>query len=173
MSYNGQQQTCRYCTEYIHSGISCVQNKKLLVQKLATHTSSYADVAKTPNPTRPNTTRPSSSRSIPKGPSASKPSLPKQRQPSTSTSNSGATSSAQVVLEPIVVDSDGFLKPADVQGEENDNTWTRVARKSASQHKTDGNETDSSTSSRRSQRPMGKKMRCENSNETHDTDSNL
>lgn len=38
--YKGQLQSCRYCHEQAHAGISCVQNKKLLVQK------SYANVAK-------------------------------------------------------------------------------------------------------------------------------
>lgn len=38
--YFGQLQTCRYCSEFVHNGISCVQNKKLLVQK------TYANVAK-------------------------------------------------------------------------------------------------------------------------------
>lgn len=40
VSYFGQLQTCRHCREYIHVGATCVQNKKLLVQK------SYADAAK-------------------------------------------------------------------------------------------------------------------------------
>lgn len=40
LSYFGQLQTCRHCREYIHIGATCVQNKKLLVQK------SYADAAK-------------------------------------------------------------------------------------------------------------------------------
>lgn len=40
LSYYGQHQTCRHCREFIHIGASCVQNKKLLIQK------SYADAAK-------------------------------------------------------------------------------------------------------------------------------
>ena len=38
--YKGQLQSCRHCKEQAHTGISCVQNKKLLFQK------SYANVAK-------------------------------------------------------------------------------------------------------------------------------
>ena len=38
--YKGQLQSCRHCKEQAHTGISCVQNKKLLYQK------SYANVAK-------------------------------------------------------------------------------------------------------------------------------
>lgn len=45
LSYYGQQQTCRHCTEFVHSGISCVQNKKLLIQKLDSE-QSYAKVVK-------------------------------------------------------------------------------------------------------------------------------
>lgn len=40
IGYKGQLQSCKYCKEQAHSGISCVQNKKLLVQK------SYANVTK-------------------------------------------------------------------------------------------------------------------------------
>lgn len=61
IQYKGQLQSCRYCHEQAHSGISCVQNKKLLVQK------SYANVAKQLPPrqqqrkpigTKPSTLRP-------------------------------------------------------------------------------------------------------------------
>ena len=45
LSYYGQQQTCRHCNEFVHSGISCVQNKKLLVQKLDSD-QSYANIVK-------------------------------------------------------------------------------------------------------------------------------
>lgn len=44
VTYFGQLQTCRHCSEFVHNGISCVQNKKLLVQK----TLSYANVTKQP-----------------------------------------------------------------------------------------------------------------------------
>lgn len=33
--YPGQRATCRHCGEYVHIGIPCVQNKKLLVQKVS------------------------------------------------------------------------------------------------------------------------------------------
>ena len=39
VTYKGQLQSCRHCHEQTHTGISCVQNKKLLVQK------SYLNVA--------------------------------------------------------------------------------------------------------------------------------
>ena len=35
VGYKGQRQTCLHCHEFVHIGIPCVQNKKLLVQKLS------------------------------------------------------------------------------------------------------------------------------------------
>ncbi|KAL9696707.1 hypothetical protein quinque_016286 [Culex quinquefasciatus] len=35
VKYAGQQSTCRHCGEYVHIGIPCVQNKKLLVQRVS------------------------------------------------------------------------------------------------------------------------------------------
>lgn len=43
VGYFGQRNTCRHCRDYVHVGLTCVQNKKLLVQK------SYADAAKQMN----------------------------------------------------------------------------------------------------------------------------
>jgi hypothetical protein len=40
VTYRGQLHTCRHCKEQAHTGISCVQNKKLLFQK------SYANVTR-------------------------------------------------------------------------------------------------------------------------------
>lgn len=52
VTYSGQRATCRHCGEYVHIGIPCVQNKKLLVQKVSVNerlrvgqASSYADVS--------------------------------------------------------------------------------------------------------------------------------
>ena len=55
LSYYGQQQTCRHCSEFVHNGISCVQNKKLLVQKFNTD-QSYAKVVKQQNNQKPQQT---------------------------------------------------------------------------------------------------------------------
>lgn len=53
VTYPGQRATCRHCGEYIHTGIPCVQNKKLLVQKASVNerlgrpsTSTYAGAVK-------------------------------------------------------------------------------------------------------------------------------
>lgn len=49
LTYFGQRQTCRHCRDFLHIGATCVQNKKLTVQK------SYADAAKQPaKPNLPN-----------------------------------------------------------------------------------------------------------------------
>lgn len=46
VTYPKQRQTCKHCGEYMHTGISCVHNKKLLAQKLGVNDrlkkSSYA-----------------------------------------------------------------------------------------------------------------------------------
>lgn len=55
VGYRGQRQTCLHCQEFVHVGIPCVQNKKLLVQKLVAD-KSYANVTKQPavsKPTKP------------------------------------------------------------------------------------------------------------------------
>ena len=59
--YKGQLLSCKHCKEQAHSGISCVQNKKLLVQK------SYANVAKQSGTHQP-----------PKKTIGTKPSIPKR-----------------------------------------------------------------------------------------------
>lgn len=47
LSYHGQKQTCRHCSEFVHNGITCIMNKKLLIQKLATdQKNSFASVTK-------------------------------------------------------------------------------------------------------------------------------
>lgn len=53
VTYSGQRATCKHCGEYIHTGIPCVQNKKLLVQKASVNErlnasggTSYAGVLK-------------------------------------------------------------------------------------------------------------------------------
>lgn len=79
VSYFGQKQTCRHCAEFVHNGVSCVINKKLLAQKLAADTNTtYASVAKQPTQ-----------------PSGSKPAKQKQNEPPKKTSASGKTAGAQ------------------------------------------------------------------------------
>lgn len=46
VSYSGQLQSCRHCNELVHNGITCIQNKKLLLQKLHADKGSYVSVVK-------------------------------------------------------------------------------------------------------------------------------
>lgn len=158
LSYYGQQQTCKYCTEYVHNGVSCVQNKKLLVQKLAANNASYADVMK--NPTLPRT----------KPTSSSAPPAPKKNQQLTNVDVCPSTSSMPPPADKQGTENSNQLPKSTVQlaGSETEQ-WVRVTRKSGMHKKTDGNETDSSTSSRHSvKRPVGKKMRCDGAGELND-----
>lgn len=54
LQYQGQQHTCRHFNEPAHNGISCVNNKKLMVQK------TYADAVKQPKQTKKQTDKPTS-----------------------------------------------------------------------------------------------------------------
>lgn len=50
VSYYGHRHTCKHCGEYVHNNTSCVQNKKLLMQKLSSLLAAkptYANVTKT------------------------------------------------------------------------------------------------------------------------------
>lgn len=93
--YFGQLQTCKYCSEFVHNGISCVQNKKLLVQK------TYANVAKESGAKGP---APKSSVSKPKPSFAKlfgpKPGEVSQQKPSASTKRASATEPVFAVPKP-------------------------------------------------------------------------
>ena len=76
LAYKGQLQSCRHCHEQTHTGISCVQNKKLLVQK------SYANVAKQMGPQL---------QQQPRKPTVVKPTAPKPTKPKPAGSKSAVT----------------------------------------------------------------------------------
>jgi hypothetical protein len=71
-------------------------------------------------------------------------------------------------IDTVVTEFTDFTRPADVPSVEDPSSWTRVTRQTATHKKKDGNETDSSTSSRISLKSASKKMRCDKSNNTHD-----
>lgn len=166
VSFFGQQHSCRYCNEPAHNGISCVQNKKLLVQKLATGKTSYADVAKHPQPVHKS--------SVSQKPLLPKPTDPKQQNQNQSAPTPLAPSTSDLMPPParvVQVSNDGSEEKRNEPPSENDNNqqdgWRRVTRRSGK--KTDGNETDSSTSSRRSdKRQVSKKMRCDDAADSND-----
>lgn len=171
VSYFGQQHICRYCNESAHNGISCVQNKKLLVQKLATNNTSYAEATKNSLSTHANssTARPGGSKSL-----VSKPNVPKQQtQNQVSATTEPHTSGTMPPPASVVVlratGINDCQSPSNVQQSENDDSWTRVTRRSGK--KTDGNETDSSTSSKSSHKQRaGKKMRVDDAKDSQNTD---
>lgn len=139
VSYYGQQQTCRHCSESIHNGVSCVQNKKLLVQKLAANSGSYADVTKNPKPPRsmPFATR-----------------WNDEKQPQTQRLTPIDTEPCRRDEIPSSVDSVRYTDESNnpaisanvQQTEDEQDKWVKVQRKTEAIHsKTNGNETDSST----------------------------
>ena len=171
VSYFGQRQTCRHCRDYIHIGATCVQNKKLLVQK------SYADAAKQMNAT-----------TLP--PTTSKPIIPIVRQ-----TEKNSDKLMQPPQQPLLLQNQPKTLPSlsisDVQ------SFTPLPSTSGSSDpsnngsststegqipdelpiqrsgKTDGNETDSSVDSSTStrqlrNRPPGKKPRVDSSSTKQD-----
>lgn len=177
--YKGQLFSCKHCKEQAHSGISCVQNKKLLVQK------SYANVAKqsgTHQPLKKNdryqAIDPQTSRSttyhtalgclseLPKPTSQNEQSGEADQPenidrmtspiPQTQTVSSFPPSTqTQLQSKEKAKPSDGLVDTFKIPG---------VATRSQSKN-SNGNETDessASTSSRRSRRrPPGKKLRLD------------
>ena len=172
--YKGQLQSCRHCKEQAHTGISCVQNKKLLFQK------SYANVTKqtgqtkgptiSQQPRKPAVIKPSSIK--PAGPKSlvpppitldTFPALPK------STEHQGEPSGTKTRASslPTTADMSACQQTQPTQHSSkqsmlNDDIFKKPLIALRSQSKT-GNETDdssTSTSSRRSRgRPVGKKLR--------------
>ncbi|XP_062558021.1 uncharacterized protein LOC134222893 [Armigeres subalbatus] len=90
--YKGQIVSCKYCKEQAHTGISCVQNNRLLVQQ------SYANVAKQTGPRQPpkkaNGAKPPSAKPVGQRsvapPPASLEAFPELPQPSSQTEPSGS-----------------------------------------------------------------------------------
>lgn len=84
ISFYGQRQTCRHCADFVHNGISCVTNKKLLAQKLAAEKTSYAEVTKPKKPAAPaqQQSLPAPPKLLPQRPGpSSKPVGPQQQKP--------------------------------------------------------------------------------------------
>lgn len=183
VSYYHQQLTCRHCAEFVHSGISCVQNKKLLIQKLSvdTNAKSYANVAR--QSTGPKgAPRPTNTSKQLSGP---KPAGQKQAevvQPATNTSARKTSSSWQIVGKKSTVQSSKQTPSASLHADSGSTASKQTDESlfkqppvphsqsltvdevlsSLPSRKHDGGETDdsstSSTSSRRTRR-SGKKMR--------------
>lgn len=178
IAYKGQLQSCRHCHEQTHTGISCVQNKKLLVQK------SYANVAKQSGPQQQQQRKPPAVKSTAPKPPKTKLSGPKATGPPSVTPNtfpelppsnqnesSGSkthTSShptAMVVLNPLGASKRPTGPPASSNTlPECDNTSLNSAELFKKpdglppRSKSSGNETDESTTSTSSRRNRGRQM---------------
>ncbi|XP_065093222.1 uncharacterized protein LOC135713934 [Ochlerotatus camptorhynchus] len=188
VGYKGQRQTCLHCREFAHIGIPCVQNKKLLVQKLEAD-QSYANVTKgKPTPTKPTPTKPTPTKPTPtKPPHKPSPNPSDLRKPpivkpgpSGLPQNLTATSETRAVA---AQQKSTMLPPAaPVAAQQKSTTAQAVVELSpisipigpiVLNRRTDGNETDSSQASqlsnssrRSSRRPPGKKMRHSGENTT-------
>lgn len=170
--YRGQLQSCRHCKEQTHTGISCVQNKKLLLQK------SYANVAKgttSRSQTKSSTgTKSVNKRLNPTAPplltSVAFPELTRPVDTTTHSSSQPAADAARSCLQPergqrsspIQVPSQaGELRSTSLPVDELFRKPTIMTR--AQSRSGNGNETDessTSTSNRRARiRPPGKKPR--------------
>lgn len=164
VSYKGQRQTCMHCQEFVHVGIPCVQNKKLLAQKLEADRS-YANVTKQPSlqkSAKPNNIPPKVPQpQVQQNPSRQAIAKPNETQPTmtqqTNTMPPPAVMDKRIGVQPILQ-----ITPLPIT------IGSFIAQKS------DGNETDisqaslGSSSSRRlrsKRSPPGKKMRRNDSNE--------
>lgn len=156
LSYYGQHQTCKHCGDYVHNGASCIQNKKLQLQKLSadqTSKQTYSSVTKqstktratAPRSTKQTTTTATSKQAIP-------------AEPVVAASTSTATKVPVVVLTPA------FKKPTTTtqQHQQQHHKLNRIS---------DGAETDdsiASSGSRRSRRHLDKKPRYDDGDFSHD-----
>lgn len=175
LSFFGQRQTCRHCYDFLHVGVGCVQNKKLLVQK------TYADAAKQPAKPQPSKTKLPPPPTVPKLLSAdgkkkqlagpSKPSKDKStdEKPAGIPDKTAATvdkncSQFLKPLPPAEPQECSQSQPLPAGGEEMINL--------AAESKSDGNETDSSTTSRRSKRNKNKRQKY-NENQQEEEEEEL
>ena len=177
VTYKGQRQTCLHCHEFVHIGIPCVQNKKLLVQKLAAD-QSYANVAKgkpkTPVPNKPQSPSLNAMRLRTDVPATGKPStsgLPSSFPAPNKTQT--VPTKPKTSMPPPATPAAAASKPSATQAFLQLISATTPSDLNPSHHKTDGSETDSSQASnntRRSRRqPPGKKMRHSGENTNTNT----
>lgn len=163
VSYSGQLQTCKHCNEFAHNGISCIQNKKLLLQKLHADKNSYVSVVKQSTGqkagerTTANTHKPTTAVGQP----SQKPG-PSSASHTPNTNPKGRMPPPPPKTAPAIQSESEFpaLKPHQ-QPTCNDHS-----------RRTDGHDTDSSTTSTSSRRlrnrPPGKKMRPNDEDNSHD-----
>lgn len=190
--YKGQIASCKYCKEQAHTGISCVQNKKLLFQK------SYANVAKQAGPRQPpkkaNGAKPPSAKSVGQRsvapPPTSLEAFPELPKPASQTEPSGsiiksasqpAASTARMVSpSPVHTQQARSSSSSSLHAHAQSaevvlvDLFKKPAKAMRSQSRTGGNETDDSSTSTRGGRsrgrPPGKKQRCDDGDDEQDAD---
>lgn len=159
VAYKGQRQTCLHCQEFVHVGIPCVQNKKLLVQKLAAD-QSYATVAKQPalppKPVKPNNPPPKLQPSQVHPISTANEPVVKAKEKRTTTAQQKSTmpppaaksvgAQPVVLLTPLSTPMTSFVTTCNTDGNDTDSSQTSTSSINSRHQR-----------SRRS--PPGKKMR--------------
>lgn len=161
LSYFGQRQTCKHCQDSLHIGVGCVQNKKLLVQK------TFADAVK--QPAKPLNPKPKATQQQPPKTNADKPKQPEPINPDQTVSKQTGDGKGSSSLMP---------PPADVLPVNH-----RLMDKFPSSGggldkptsgKSDDNDTDASTSSRKSSlRPKKPKKPRYNDDDQGDVEEDL
>lgn len=165
VSYYGQHQTCRYCEEFVHNGASCVQNKKLLIQKLSADKSNHQSYAKVTKQKPGQKKQPGSAASTSSSStSASRSTAPISGTPALNTRAQAATAATAAVAtlkQPIVL-----LKPLPLENFKTPTSVPALPKKQPDgtnkNNHTDGNETDdsmASSGSSKSRSRSGKKAR--------------
>lgn len=164
VQYFGQHQTCRHCGEFVHNGASCVQNKKLLLQKLSADKSSkksYAKVA-SQKPTPGAIVRPRPTTTTPVAVASAANSSPSDSSSTASTPTASTLAPRQVAVVLSPLPSGKFKKPLSTsQLAEAEESFNRSNR-------SDEDETDDSSSSKSRGRPPGKKARTLNGDGARD-----
>lgn len=151
VGYKGQRQTCLHCQEFVHVGIPCVQNKKLLVQKLAAD-QSYANVTKQQPSVKPNDHRQNTQANILRQSTSTNTSQSTTNQmPPPASKSAGAGVQAVVHTQPSPTPIGSFTSLRKADGNETDSSQTSCQSSSSRKLRSHGRSS-----------PPGKKMRPSN-----------
>lgn len=176
VSYSGQLHTCRHCGELAHNGVTCIQNKKLLLQKLHADKISYASVTKLADSTKP--LGENAKIGVPRRDTLTEPG----QTPHKRSSSASSTSKTHTLKQPPQKPSESMPPPsfhvpaapssrADTEFPALTKTAISTTTTAHHQQRSDGHESDGSTSSNSSRRlrdrPYTKKMRHDNADNSN------